>query len=52
MDNLLAVLVALPYGVLLPLSIYLVKHEKRHSRMVIYLRSICKKLDIPCDEKD
>lgn len=32
--------------------IYLARHEKKHSRITIYLKLICKKLDIPCDEKD
>lgn len=40
------------YATLVPLVVYLVKHEKKHSRITVYLVQICHKLGIPCREKD
>lgn len=40
------------YVVIAPLLLYIINHEKKHSRIVLYLKLICDKLDIRCEEKE
>ena len=44
----------IPFLNLLILAVipYLFAHEKKHARFTVYLRQICAKLGIECDERD
>ena len=40
------------YVAVVPIFVYIVNHEKKHSRFVVYLKLICDKLGIRCEEKE